>query len=390
MKIGQSPTRLALLVAVLICAGGVNQAGAAPSPNTVAPLSEQMQAQAIQVFGKSPTVNRLLGTRAYTVESVVPWYTIRTRQLIGAVVTARLEEPLARTAEWPFMAYDTTESSWPPYHVVTRQTAVHDVGEIRSFVDFARQQVVSFEPMGLEEDIATTPRVRQSATPPPEQGANPPDSPKHNVHGHGVDPLVLPPEGGGDNYQAIYWNGNRQHYNWDTDGQTLDPMTRDWPVTLLFGNNANVNKVKDGPLAPKYDQGGTCAGAMNMRVGPNFAGMVWDSDSGKKTTCCPITGSDIHFRVYADHDDSPDRLYNVSLGYYVVGTSHHDIRECGSSTQYGYSETAEAEIETDAHNMAGWATIDDWVYLYNSVVTSWIGNRYYESNGWATSVWVWP
>ena len=139
MKMSPTPLGLGLLVAVLLsCAGNVSHARAASSPKTVSPLTEQMRAQAVQVFEKSTTVDRLLLGRSYNLESVVPWYTIRTRDLIGAVVTARLSRPLARTASWPFMAYDTTESSWPTYRVVNHRASVHDVTEIRSFIDLNR------------------------------------------------------------------------------------------------------------------------------------------------------------------------------------------------------------------------------------------------------------
>jgi hypothetical protein len=290
------------------------------------------------------------------------------------------------------MAYDITEQTTPPYHVDERRLAVKSVVELRSFVDLNRGTVVSVEPMGDEQEISAGPPSDAHKAPPEAGlGATPPYAPPGDgsTSQPGAQPDVLPPPDGGGSFHAIYWNGNRQHYNWDSDGQTLDASQVDWPVTLLFSNNANVNKVKDGPLSGKYDQGASCAGPMNMRVGPNFAGMVWDTDSGKKTTCCPITGSDIHFRVYADHDDSPDRLYNVTLGYYIAATSHHDIRECGSGTQFGYSETAEQEIATDSANIAGWAVYSNYWGMDNGLVSSWIGNRYYESNGYATEVMVW-
>jgi hypothetical protein len=339
-------------------------------------------------------VKRLVDSGRLTIVDVTPWYTIRTRDKLGGVATAKLDRPTTLTGKWPTLDYDVQEMKSPPYRVNSFQLSIDAVSEVRAFVDLTRNSVVSIEPTGPNARVtAGAEAMRTAQTPERAPGVAPPLGPSSfldavGAFGGGPVDNVLPPDGG-SSVQAIYFNGNRQFYNWDFEGQTLNPLNVDWPVTLIFSNNANVNKVKDGPLEPKYDQGGTCASPMHMRVGPNFAGMVWDDDSGKKTSCCPVNGGDTHFRVYADHDDSPHRLYTPDLGYYIVASSHRDVNECGSPKQYGWSEDAEGEIGWDAYYMAGWYPVWNYRSMNNSVVTSWIGNRYYQNNGMATEVIVW-
>jgi hypothetical protein len=330
----------------------------------------------------------LLAGRAYTVADVTGWYTVRDHVKFGAVATARLGVASAIEGTFPIVDYDAYERTSPAYRTTRHDLAAIDVTELRIFVDLAGARVVGIEPTGPEAQVTrgadTLRRPQQSEDRPamkPPFAAQPARPTGSTAYG-----LMNIPHDGGGGIHAIYFNGNRQFYNWDFNGQnTGNP---DWPVTLLFTNNANVNHVKDGPLGGKYDQGASCASPMNMPVGPNFNAMIWDEDSGKKTTCCPVTGGATHFRVYADHNDSPHRLYTPDLGYYVPATSHRDVRECGSGTEHGWSEDAEWEIGTDSWNV-GWAVYRNSRALDNSVVTSWIGSYYYQNNGWATEVIVW-
>lgn len=152
-------------------------------------------------------------------------------------------------------------------------------------------------------------------------------------------------------------NQNEDYFrNYDFTAQVVSATGVDWAVDLVFKNNATINKVKNGMESP-YDQGGTCASGQNGRLNDG-AGYVWDSDSGKKTTCCPITGDAYHFRVYADADD---RMYNSTWGYYVFGTTHIDHAECGSGSWFGYSENAEGYLMS--HLPAGWSGTSDALHV---------------------------
>ena len=110
------------------------------------------------------------------------------------------------------------------------------------------------------------------------------------------------------------------------------------------------------------------------------AGYVWDTDSGKKTTCCPVTGSDYHFRVYADSDD---RLgYNATLGYWVFATTHKDVKECGSGTWFGDSEVAETYMRSVKPSSWGVSANSRWMANYEA--PRWQSDHYWNNNGYAT------
>jgi hypothetical protein len=166
--------------------------------------------------------------------------------------------------------------------------------------------------------------------------------------------------------------------NYDFNSQTVSGSNVDWAVALIFKNNATINKVKNA-LENPYDQGAFCASAQYGRLNDG-AGYVWDSDSGKKTTCCPVTGSDYHFRVYADSDD---RLgYNATLGYWVFGTTHKDVKECGSGTWFGDSEVAESYMRSVKPSTWGVAANARWMSNYEA--PRWDGDHYWNNSGYAT------
>lgn len=96
-------------------------------------------------------------------------------------------------------------------------------------------------------------------------------------------------------------------YNWDFDSQTADSSNVDWPVTILYHNNAEVDKVKSiywglcGSGSQKYAR---------LNDGNEGTGWVWDEDGGTKNPCsCLISGDAEHMRVYADANDT---MYNLS------------------------------------------------------------------------------
>jgi hypothetical protein len=125
-------------------------------------------------------------------------------------------------------------------------------------------------------------------------------------------------------------------WNYDFDKKEVSSTGVDWPVGLIFRNNAEVDKVKAG-----------LDGYMRHRGSKKYARLkdageeaTWDEDGGKKTRRCPVFGQTAyHFRVYADGDD---RLYNTSWGYYVIGTAHMDHNECSRIGRWhGKSEVVE-------------------------------------------------
>ncbi len=161
--------------------------------------------------------------------------------------------------------------------------------------------------------------------------------------------------------------------NYDFLSETVSSSNVDWPVTLLFWNNANVNKVKIFTWS-----GSTMYGRMN-----NGSGYLWDSDKGSKDVLCPIIGDAHHYRVYAP--PSTDRMYNVSWGYWVFATSHIDHNECGFGSYSGYSDKTENYVATQFAN-AGYPVARNWASFYNYEPYRVQGSHVWSNDGYATAI----
>jgi hypothetical protein len=177
--------------------------------------------------------------------------------------------------------------------------------------------------------------------------------------------------------------------NYDFRSRTVARDNVDWAVTLMFWNNATINRIKNSGIGPLYDQtGGTMYG--RMREG-TVAGYVWDADGGRKTTKCP--GAPFqprearHYRIYADGDD---RLYNLSWGFWVFGTTHFDINEC-SLTQpafFGYSEDAEGRLVSAWNSRTPWPATNDWASFFNAEPFRVQGDHIWDNNARASLFYV--
>jgi hypothetical protein len=167
--------------------------------------------------------------------------------------------------------------------------------------------------------------------------------------------------------------------NYDFLSQTVSSTNVDWPVNFLFWNNAEIDKVKS-KLGGYYPYSGS---KMNGRLNDG-SGFVWDQDGGRKSILCPIIGDAYHYRIYADSDD---RMYNISWGYWVFGTSHIDHNECGFGKWFGKSEQAENHIASHARNVFGSSNVaEDWSSFYNYEPYREQGNHIWQNNGYATAV----
>jgi hypothetical protein len=192
-------------------------------------------------------------------------------------------------------------------------------------------------------------------------------------------PDVLPPGEGGGCFCKVNQNED-WIWNWDFHNTTVDWFNRDMPVTVIFGNNAEIRKVKDALNPYGYSYGPPYADPQYEQLNDGNGG-VWDEDSGRKNGLC----TDTHYRAYADGDD---RMYNTYYGFYIAVTTHRDVNECpgGPPKTFGWSEEAEfALIQTVATIWPGHAYHDTLIYN-NQVVPYWIGDHYYQSNGLAS--WV--
>ena len=166
-------------------------------------------------------------------------------------------------------------------------------------------------------------------------------------------------------------------YNWDFESKSARRTNVDWPVTMVFTNGGEVSLVKN------MFYGSTWRGVnMHFRLndGDEGDGWEWDSDKGTKGGGgCATTM--YHMRVYgADNDSS----YNVSWGYYVLGTTHVDYRECAPGRWHGESQRAEHHFN-DMADDAGLTYSEDSVRFYNRESFRQVGRHRVRNDGYATS-----
>ena len=181
--------------------------------------------------------------------------------------------------------------------------------------------------------------------------------------------------------------GEDRFYNWDFENDDRSTRTNvDWPVTMLFYNDADVQLVKD----MYYTFVGS---SMYARLNDGSS-WVWDKDGGTKSGLC--TSQIYHMRVYADSDD---HMYNTSWGYYVLGTTHIDNNEClPLSDEYwsGDSEQAEGHFAMhaeDIYSECDVAVFEDWrnfrnLEPYYRVKSNEGPDHIKHNNGYATAVYL--
>ena len=152
--------------------------------------------------------------------------------------------------------------------------------------------------------------------------------------------------------------------------------TVDWALSLLFYNNAEIDKVKGIVGGSYWFYGSTKYAYMN-----DGAGGLYDSDGGKKTDTPSCLGSSRHYRVYAP--PSTDRMYNPSFGYYIFGTTHADHHELCNSW-YDDSEGTEYNLYSK-FSSKGYSSYYDWGYFYNY---EWRdeGDHHWRNDGYTTYI----
>jgi hypothetical protein len=173
-------------------------------------------------------------------------------------------------------------------------------------------------------------------------------------------------------------------YNYDfTTDSGAGWNTVDWGMSVIFYNNAEIEKVKGE--APSYWAGASVASPMWAYLWNNGTwGPGYDQDSGKKTDSPSCLGSTRHFRIYAP--PTTDRFYNQSYGYYVVASTHYDHHEL-CDDWFDDSEGTEHDLANEVASQPGNAVWHDYANLSNY---QWYdeGNHHWRQNGYATYVWV--
>jgi hypothetical protein len=170
--------------------------------------------------------------------------------------------------------------------------------------------------------------------------------------------------GGGDTFD-----------NYDYHSRSRSASNVDWPVNLIFWNNATVPKVK-APIAAAFPHTGSVQSA--------WVAGSWDDDRGRKQYPGQCdSNSNYHFRVYAP--SNTDRMYNVNYGYFVIGTSHNDYRENCGDGWFGESEVAEGVVAS-AYSSRGFSVSRGALGLHNYEAYAREGSAIWYSDGWATLV----
>jgi hypothetical protein len=133
------------------------RAGQAAPKADIPQLTDEERARAVSVATASSTVAQVLSGKGFTVSSVGVWHT-RSLRKIGAGVIYSLAEPATVGIDWPYVKYDQSEASFPPYEVGTVRYKASNVKRLVVMVDLHRNAVVQIGP-GPEAKLETRPTL---------------------------------------------------------------------------------------------------------------------------------------------------------------------------------------------------------------------------------------
>jgi hypothetical protein len=174
-------------------------------------------------------------------------------------------------------------------------------------------------------------------------------------------------------------------HNYDFTSTTAAGDNVDWPVAVFFIGDANVNDVKTYMESWSNQFDGTSTNSMHMLMrDSSSAGYTWDSDRGKKSPSCPLSGqSSPHYRVYGI--GTYERLYNTTLSYWVPASTHRDYNECATSgKRYAQTEQTEDLLINEVDENT--AVQRDYWSIYNYEPLRDEGNHRWENGGTASTV----
>jgi hypothetical protein len=212
----------------------------------------------------------------------------------------------------------------------------------------------------------------------------------------------------GSAYGFFSTNSQTNFQTWDQwncpDDTWQDCMlesTANNPIIMVFWNAPNARTVRSVLQAAFSSSGGTSSVYEYWSTG----GLpVHDYDSGRKNctspgyTCTNPT-YDVHYRLYPlNWQCCTIDAYNSLWGFIAMATAHYDINENhGCQSASGYPESAETYLADDAAwngHASGWqvafgnAPNTGGFYIGNAY-SGWADcSHYFDSNGWATGVYV--
>jgi hypothetical protein len=292
-------------------------------------LTSAQVAQAISATETSSAFSTLVGNRSYSVTATEPWGPDAGPGLSGAVVSVTFDQPAVIDGDWPQIIDNGDGTTRPD----TEHFFLANVRTIDSYVDLGSDSVAALDPNpdavwanspfvgAAVADVLHAQRpyssVRAVNTTLQTQTEAADDSDVDTGRATNALHLVCTAD------QNCWMN-----FDFTTNAKTEGPTWNnvDWPVTVLWTGQSNINKVKayvEYELA-WYTHGGSMAAVVQQAA--SGAGRVWDEDKGKKESLCTWHFKTPHMRLYADPDT--DFLFSLSYGNYVLGTTHFDWAEC--------------------------------------------------------------
>jgi hypothetical protein len=177
--------------------------------------------------------------------------------------------------------------------------------------------------------------------------------------------------------------GSDSFDNYDFQSPSVSSYNVDQPVTMIFTNNADKNKVYDALSGGYSSSGSDQYGRLN-----NSAGWFYAATGGKKTPAA-CAAWDTHYRLYGDPSNN-DRMWTPSFGFYVIGTTHMDYNDrsvCGGTKYYGWNESAESNLMAYIAGVTSWTRYANNYDMQNPNSGRWDGCCQYFSNN-ATASWA--
>lgn len=176
--------------------------------------------------------------------------------------------------------------------------------------------------------------------------------------------------------------GGKLWVNYDFNSQTIAQNNVDWPITIIFYGNANINKVKN--IFDGYP------GSWKYAAYDIGSGTQWDRDGGTKIWVLfgGMDGYDLdtlHLRLYAP--PSTDYFDGDSgWGHYVIASTHFDF-DPPWDTKCGYSEDAEHMALQYCADI-GYTVYYDWIDIGNYESLRNENNHWWQSDGYVSLVYV--
>jgi hypothetical protein len=146
-------------------------AGFEPGGPALPELSQEQEGQALAIARANPAVRSLVENRSVST-LVVPWYTLKSNQLLGAGIDLSWSEPIDVAARWPTLFYDETETVSPPYQATTATIEATGVKGVHLSVDLTNGRVLGMHPLpgAKVTSLKLAPGFRNTLPPQPTQG----------------------------------------------------------------------------------------------------------------------------------------------------------------------------------------------------------------------------